>query len=87
MDDAGNLTKKAGTANQPKLADTVQGAQAELDRFLHAHPELKAFQEEIDRRLRNAGDTANRLAVLSIMIEGKLKDLQDHMSHFLSQKK
>jgi lipopolysaccharide biosynthesis regulator YciM len=84
MDDSRDFRKKIEAVNQPKKKHTVQAARMELDRFLDEHPELRDFQEEIDRRLRNAGDSVNRLAVLGIMIEGKLRDLQDHMSYFLA---
>ena len=52
-------------------------AQRELDLLLEEHPELRKMQEEIDERLIAAGSVENRLNVLSIMIEGKLKELQD----------
>ena len=38
------------------------------DRFLKLHPELRPFQEEIDRRLTHAGSIENRMAVLGFMI-------------------
>ena len=62
------------------LKETARIARRELDRLLEAHPEFKGFQEEIDRRLSKAGSPRNRLAVLGIMIEGKLRDLQDHLT-------
>ena len=53
----------------------------ERDRLLNEHPELKEFQKKIDRCLDNAGSSENRMAVLGIMIEAKLKELQDELSH------
>ena len=38
------------------------------DRFLKEHPELRPFQEEIDRRLTHAGSIENRMAVLGFMM-------------------
>lgn len=55
-------------------------AQRELDLFLEQHPELRKMQEEIDERLIAAGSVENRLNVLSIMIEGKLKELHEQLS-------
>jgi hypothetical protein len=46
--------------------------------------EFKEFQKEIDRRLGNAGNRENRLAVLGIMLEGKVRELQEQRVHLLS---
>ena len=56
-------------------------ARQELDHLLNEHPDLKAFQEKIDRCLDNAGSSENRMAVLGIMMEAKLKELRDELSH------
>ena len=47
--------------------DRIREAIQRRDRFLEGHPELKAFQEEIDRRLNSAGGIENRFAVLGFM--------------------
>ena len=64
--------------------DRVREAVDRRDRFLDKRPELRCFQEEIDRRLKNAGSLENRMAVLAFMIHehilefdralGKLKE-------------
>ena len=56
-------------------------ARKDRDRLLKDHPDLKEFQQKIDRCLDNAGSSENRMAVLGIMIEAKLKELQDELSH------
>ena len=48
-------------------------------RLLEERPELKAYQEEIDRLLNQAGNAENRLAVLSFMVESKLRELQEQI--------
>jgi hypothetical protein len=58
-----------------------QTARQDRDRLLEEHPELKEFQKKIDRCLDNAGSSENRMAVLGIMIEAKLKELRDELSH------
>jgi len=63
--------------NSPK---TVEEAERDLALFLEAHPELRKTQEEISERLVAAGSIENRLNVLSIMIEGKLKELHEQLS-------
>ena len=64
--------------------ERVREAVDRRDRFLDKRPELRCFQEEIDRRLKNAGSLENRMAVLAFMIHehilefdralGKLKE-------------
>ena len=60
---------------------TVEEAQRDLELFLEEHPELRKTQEEINERLIAAGSAENRLNVLSIMIEGKLKELREQLSN------
>ena len=87
MNDFKEYHLSGGSDINPDKRQTLEEAQKALDRFLTEHPELKSFQAEIDRRLKNAGNAANRLGVLCLMIEGKLRDLQDHMSNFVSEGK
>lgn len=63
-------------------------ARKERDILLREHPELIEFQREIDRCLEKAGNSENRMAVLAVMIEAKLKELQDELLHlsFLMRK-
>ena len=58
--------------------DLGREAQKEIDRLLELRPEFKGFQAEIDDRPEADGHTENRLAVLSQMMEAKIKELEDH---------
>jgi hypothetical protein len=80
----GNLIsfkKMSNTISRQKLIEMGQTARQDRDRLLEEHPELKEFQKKIDRCLDNAGSSENRMAVLGIMIEAKLKELRDELSH------
>lgn len=72
--------------SETKLMEMGKAAQDALDRLIEQHPELKDTQEEIQDRLANAGTPDNRLAVLGIMIESKLQELQEQLSHLMVQK-
>ncbi len=76
-----SLEKKSSKLSRQELIDMGKTARQERDRLLNEHPELKEFQKKIDRCLDNAGSSENRMAVLGIMIEAKLKDLRDELSH------
>ena len=80
----GNLLefkKNRGKLSRQELIEMGKTARQERDRLLNEHPELKEFQKKIDRCLDNAGSSENRMAVLGIMMEAKLKELQDELSH------
>jgi hypothetical protein len=71
--------------------EKIQTAVEVRDRFLKKHPELKPFQEEIERRLANAGSLENRLAVLGFMLceqnlefDQKLLQLKERLEVHLS---
>ena len=64
-----------------ELIEMGKEARKERDRLLEEYPDLREYQKEIDRCLDNAGDAENRMAVLAVMIEAKLKELQDELSH------
>ncbi len=66
------------------VEDILRMAIKERDSLLEKRPELKAFQEEIDRLLAGAGGLENRMAVLEIMIESSFKDFQQKMSELLN---
>lgn len=57
----------------------------EIDRLLEARPDMIEYQKEIERRLTHAGTFQNRMAVLSIMMEDKLKQLQYHLTCLADQ--
>ncbi len=50
-------------------------ALAEKARFLEDHPEFRTYQAEIDAMLEKAGSPENRMAVLAVLMEGKLIEL------------
>ena len=59
-------------------------ATKELETLLKTHPDLAELQDEIERLLRNSGAFENRMAVLGLMIEAKLRELQNRISHLFS---
>ena len=64
-----------------ELIKMGEEARKERNRLLKEYPNLREYQKEIDRCLDNAGSAENRMAVLAVMIEAKLKELQDELSH------
>ena len=70
--------KRPKTWNPEKLlADTL----AERALFLENHPQYKTFQKEIDTLLDKAGNPENRIAVLAVLMEAKLLELQKELRH------
>jgi dsDNA-specific endonuclease/ATPase MutS2 len=76
-----NVHKKNSMLSTSDLIEIGKEARKERDRLLKEYPDLREYQKEIDRCLDNAGSTENRMAVLAVMIEAKLKELQDELSH------
>jgi hypothetical protein len=76
-----SLKKNNRKLSRQELVEMGKRARQERDRLHNEHPNLKEFQKKIDRWLDNAGSPENRMAVLGIMIEAKLKDLRDELSH------
>jgi hypothetical protein len=68
---------KFSTARNKEKAVAI--AIAERDQFLEQHPEYLPYQREIDRILDKAGPPEKRLAVLAMLMEGKLLDMQRHL--------
>jgi dsDNA-specific endonuclease/ATPase MutS2 len=79
-----SLERKNSTLSRQKLIEMGKTARKERDRLLKEYPDLKEFQQKIDRCLDNAGSSENRMAVLAIMIEAKLKDLREELTHLSS---
>ena len=71
----------SSTISRQELIEIGKTARQERDHLLEEHPELKEFQKKIDRCLDNAGSSEKRMTVLGIMIEAKLKELRDELSH------
>ena len=76
-----SLKKMSSTISRQELIEIGKTARQERDHLLEEHPELKEFQKKIDRCLDNAGSSEKRMTVLGIMIEAKLKELRDELSH------
>jgi len=70
--------KEKQSVSQPS-SDILAVALRNRDAFLEAHPHLKSFQEEIDTLLDKAGGKENRMAVLGMLMEGKLMELGRHL--------
>ncbi len=70
------LAKVTEEASNTLLQDLLE----KRDQYLKENPHLVPFQEEIDRLLDNAGSQENRMAVLGIMLEGKLTELREHLA-------
>ena len=54
-------------------------ALAERALFLENNPKYKAFQNEINKMLDKAGSPENRMAVLAVLMEAKLLELQKEL--------
>lgn len=65
--------------NEATPTDRLQQALDERDRFLRQHPQLRAYQAEIDRLLDNSGNSQGRMAVLGTLMQGKLLELQKEL--------
>jgi len=76
-----SVQKKNSMISTPELIEMGKEARKERDRLIEEYPDLREYQKEIDRCLDNAGCAENRMAVLALMIEAKLKALQDELSH------
>ena len=58
-----------------KLTEALE----QRDRFLDKHPQYRSFQREIDGILDKDGSPENRMAVLALLIEGKLIELHGQL--------
>jgi hypothetical protein len=76
-----NINKKSSMLSTRELIEIGKEARKERDRLLEEYPYLREYQKEIDRCLDNAGSSENRMAVLAVMIEARLKELHDELAH------
>ncbi|MBW1994168.1 MAG: hypothetical protein JRI77_06920 [Deltaproteobacteria bacterium] len=76
--------KKDVQLDEQQLRELGETASKERDALLKERPELRAFQKEIDWRLKCAGSFENRMAVLGIMMEANLKELQKQLKHLFN---
>jgi bacterioferritin (cytochrome b1) len=68
--------KRTETWNPEKaLAEAL----AERALFLENHPKYKTFQDQINKLLDKAGNAENRMAVLAMLMESKLLELQKEL--------
>ena len=72
---------KKNTISDAELEAIGQNALKERDALLEKFPHLSGLQKNIDRMLMGAGNFENRMAVLGIMMEANLKELQKHLIH------
>lgn len=56
--------------------ECLRKAIARRDRFVAQHPHVKAYQAEIDALLDKAGNHQDRLAVLGMLMQGRLMEMQ-----------
>lgn len=56
-------------------------ALAEREQFLETYPQYRGYQEEIDNMLDKAGSSEKRMAVLALLMEAKLIELQDELKN------
>ncbi len=56
---------------------TIKELKVQIETMLGKKPELKPFQDEIDRRMSKIFDPVARLQVLSFMICGNIMKIQD----------
>jgi hypothetical protein len=69
---------------RPEIWDaekTLADALAERDHFLRNHPKYQALQNDINKMLDKAGSPENRMAVLAVLMEAKLLELQKELRH------
>lgn len=83
--------KKSESKSEKTSNELLKELLKKRDQYLKENPHLIPFQEEIDRLMDNAGSRENRMAVLGIMLEGKLRELQKELTSlgdmFSSEKK
>jgi len=48
----------------------------EIQKLLRENPDLIPLQQEIDRRLKNAGNNHNRLVIIDQMMKEKVSELK-----------
>jgi hypothetical protein len=54
-------------------------ALARRERYLARHPHLRTYQAEIDRVLDKSGNIHGRMAVLGMLMQGKLLEMQKEL--------
>ena len=65
--------------------ERIRDATEMINRLLERRPKLRPYQEEIERRMRNAGTVENRLAVLGFMIHEQVLRFDRDLSHLMKK--
>lgn len=68
-------TKKTAAPSGWDPEKALAEALAERSRFLEMYPQYREFQSDIDKMLDKSGSRSNRMAVLAMLIEGKLVEM------------
>ncbi len=82
-------TKKTSLPSGWNPEKALAEALAERSRFLEKYPKYQEFQSDIDMMLDKAGNRKNRMAVLAMLIEGKLIEMSQQfkkLNGILSQR-
>ena len=80
-----NLNIKPKPLSNDQLQQMGATAEKEREELLDKRPELRKFQEKIDRIMENAGSFEKRMAVLGIMMKANLKELQNRLTALSNQ--
>ena len=64
--------------SQPPAAanQRLQEALANRERYLERHPHMRAYQAEIDGVMDKSGNVHSRMAVIGMLMQGKLLEMQ-----------
>lgn len=73
-------TGQSSESCEQRLADALKAR----DELLKERPSLQAYQAEIDRTLQNVIGHEERMAVLAMMMEAKIRELGDSLGQLLS---
>lgn len=76
MQNSLNNSRNRPQPRQPAVDSRLKEALANRDRYLERHPHLRTYQAEIDRILDKSGNVHGRLAVLGMLMQGKLLEMQ-----------
>ena len=71
-----NNSRNVPHPRQATVDRRLKIALANRERYLERRPHLRAYQAEIDRILDKSGDVHGRLAVIGMLMQGKLLEMQ-----------
>jgi hypothetical protein len=72
---------RKSTLTDAELEELGKNALKERDILLEKYPHLIEFQKKIDQMMTGAGTFENRMAVLAILMESNIKELNKHLMH------